>query len=59
MITWHKWNVNADDIMMTWLVLYVNLVTSHLACMTHVHVHGTHALCGTSASKYLSGLAYM
>ena len=22
--TWHEWNVNADDIMMTWFALYVN-----------------------------------
>ena len=21
----HKWNVNAEDIMMTWFILYVNL----------------------------------
>ena len=21
---WHKWNANADDIMITWFALYVN-----------------------------------
>ena len=43
-------------IMMTWLALYVNLVTSHLACAMCTHMHGTCALCRNSMSKYLSGL---
>ena len=55
--TWHKWNVNANDVMMTWLASYVSLVTSCLACATHVHVHDTCALNKYGASKYLSGLA--
>ena len=41
---WHEWNANADDIMMMWFTLYVNLVTSHLACAAHVHMHDTHAV---------------
>ena len=36
--TWHEWNMNADDIMMTWLALYANLVTSCLACMHMAHM---------------------
>ena len=56
---WHEWNVNTNDVMMMWFALYVNLVTSHQACMTCVHVHGTHALCKSSASKYLSDLVCM
>ena len=55
--TWHKWYVNTNDIMMTWFTLYVNMVKSHQACTTCIHVHGTGALCKTSTSKYLSGLA--
>ena len=47
---------NADDIMMTWFGF---LVTSHLAYMMHMHMHGTHDLYKTSTSKYLSGLACM
>ena len=56
---WHEWNANADDIMMMWFTLYANLVTSHLPCVAHMHMHGTCALCKTSTSKYSSGLACM
>ena len=45
--TWHEWNMNADDIPMTWFTSYVNLAMSHLA------------LCRISVSKYSSGLACM
>ena len=41
---WDEWNVNADDFMMMWLTLFVNLVMSCLACTLHASVHGTHAL---------------
>ena len=51
---WHEWNANADDITMTWLALYANLVTSHVACMMHECMDGTHALCKNNMSKYLS-----
>ena len=54
---WHKWNVNANDMMMMWFTLFVNLVMSHLACMMCAHMHGTHALYKYGASKYPSGLA--
>ena len=57
--TWHKWNMNTADIIMTWFTLYANLVTSPLACVTHMCMHGTHALCRTIMSKYLSGLGCM
>ena len=55
--SWHEWNVNTDDIMMMWFTLYANLVMSCLACAMHVCMHGAHALCRTSTSKYLGGLA--
>ena len=37
--TWHEWNTNTDDVMMMWFTLYVNLGTSCLACVMHVHMH--------------------
>ena len=57
---WHEWNANANDIMMMWFALYVNLVMSCQACMMCMCMHGAHALCRTcrtSTSKYWSGLA--
>ena len=35
------------------------LLTSHQACMTCMHVHGTHALSKAGMSKQSSGLACM
>ena len=39
----HEWNANADDVMMTWFVLYVNLsdATSgmHDMCMHTWHTY--------------------
>ena len=35
------------------------LVMSCWACVTCAHMYDAHALCKTSASKYLSGLACM
>ena len=55
----HKWNVNTDDIMMTWFTLHVNLAMSCLACTMCMDVHGACALCRTSTSKYFSGLVCM
>ena len=55
-LTWHKWNANANDIMMTWFALYANLVTSHLACALHAYMHVTCALNKYGVSKYPSGL---
>ena len=50
---WHEWNMNADDAIMTWFALYVNL-SDVMSGM-----HDTYDLCKTSTSKYLSGLACM
>ena len=58
-LTWHEWNVNADDVMMMWFTLYANLVTSHLAYAMCMHMHGTHTLYRNSKYKYLSDLACM
>ena len=55
--TWHKWNANTDDFMMMWFALYADLVTSHLACMMHIHMHGICALNKYVASEQSSGLA--
>ena len=42
---WHEWNTNANDIMMTCFALYMNIVTSCLACAMCMHMDdGTHAL---------------
>ena len=54
---WHEWNMNTNEIMMMWLTLFVNLVTSCLACMCHACK--TCALCKNRASKYSSGLVCM
>ena len=56
---WHKWNVNADDVMMMWFALFANLVMSHLACASCMCMHGAWALYKYGASKYPSGLACM
>ena len=56
--TWHTWNVNADDIMVTWFALFAILVMSHLASTLHMCVYGTCAVYKDGASKYLSGLAF-
>ena len=55
--TWHKWNANVNDIMMMWFASFMNLVTSHLGCMTCMHVHDAHALYKYGTSNYPSGLA--
>ena len=57
--TWHEWNMNVDDVMMMWFVLFDNLVTSHLAYMPHACMHGTSSLNKYGMSKYLSGLVCM
>ena len=40
--TWHEWNANAGDVMVTWFTSYVNLVMSqwhaHHACTCYAHV---------------------
>ena len=57
--TWHEWNMNVDDVMMMWIVLFDNFVTSHLAYMPHACMHGTCSLNKYGMSKYLSGLVCM
>ena len=57
--TWHEWNTNANDIMMTWFGIYANLVMLCLACKTCAHVNGTCALCRNSMSMYSSSLECM
>ena len=52
---WHEWNMNANDIMMTWLASYVSDITSGL-CIACMH-EGACALCINSVSKDQSGLA--
>ena len=45
--------------MMMWFILFANLVMSHLACTSHMCMHGTRALYKYGAPKYLNGLACM
>ena len=56
---WHEWNMNADDVMVTWFTLFANLEMSCLACTLHTSMHGACALCKNGTSKYLSGLEWM
>ena len=55
--TWHEWNANADDVMMTWFTLFVNLVISCQACTSCAYVHSACALNKNSVPKYPRGLA--
>ena len=57
--TWHKWNVNADDVMMTWFTLYVNPSDVMSGMCKCTHEHGACALASMGVSKYLSGLVCM
>ena len=54
--TWHEWNANAGDVMVTWFTSYANLMTSQWACVSHVHMHGAHAISRMGTSKYSIGL---
>ena len=56
---WHKWNVNADDVIMMWFALFANLAMSCLACVSCMCMHGACDLYKYGASKYPSGLAFM
>ena len=56
---WHEWNVNAGDIMVMWFTSYANLVTSHWACASCMHVRDAHAIIKMGASKYSNGLTGM
>ena len=54
--TWHEWNADTGDVMVTWFTSYANLVTSHWACASHAHVQGARAIIKMGPSKYLNGL---
>ena len=41
--TWHEWNVNANDIMMTWFTLYVN-PSDIISGMCDAHMYIMHML---------------
>ena len=55
--TWHEWNANAGDVMVTWFTYDANLVTSRWACAPHAREHGARAINKMGASKYSIGLA--
>ena len=55
--TWHEWNANDGDVMVTWFTYDANLVTSRWACAPHAREHGARAMNKMGASKYLNGLA--
>ena len=54
--TWHKWNANTGDAMVTWFASYANLVMSHWACTSHMCVHGAHTITKVGTLKYFNGL---
>ena len=57
--TWHEWNANAGDVMVTWFTHDVNLVSSRWACASRAREHGTRAIIKMGASKYSNGLVGM
>ena len=54
--TWHEWNANAVDVMVTWFAAYANLVTSCWAWASCAREHGACAIIKMGTSKYLNGL---
>ena len=54
--TWHKWNVNAGDVMVTLFAHDANLLTSCWACASCAREHTAHATIYMGASKYSNGL---
>ena len=56
---WHKWNMNAGDVMVTWFTHDANLVMSRWACASRTHEHGARAISKMGASKYSNGLTGM
>ena len=54
--TWHEWNANAGDVMVTWFAHDANLVTSRWACASRAREHGARAIIKMGASKYPNGL---
>ena len=57
--TWHEWNVNAGDVMVTWFTSYANLVMPCWACALHVCMHGACAISIMGGPKYSNGLMDM
>ena len=58
--SWHEWNTNSNDVMMTGFTSFVNLGMSclaYLAYAMHTDMHGAGALHKYGTSKYQSGLA--
>ena len=55
--TWHEWNANAGDVMVTWFAHDANLVTSRWACVSRAREHGACAIIKMGASKSPNGLA--
>ena len=59
-LMWNEWNGNTGDVMVMWFTSYVNLVTSHWACMLHACMHACmHGACALSKNgmpKYPSGM---
>ena len=55
--SWHEWNANSNDVMMTGFASFVNLGMSCLAYAMHTDMHGACALHRYGTSKYQSGLA--
>ena len=57
--TWHEWNANTGDVMVTWFTSYANLVTSQWACASCTWMHGICAIIIMGASKYSNSLMGM
>ena len=55
--TWHEWNANAGDVIVTWFTHDANLVTSCWACAPHARKHGACAIIKMGTPKYSYGLA--
>ena len=53
---WHKWNMNAGDVMVTWFASYVNLVMSQWVYASCVRMHGACAIIKMGTSKYSNSL---
>ena len=53
---WQEWNANAGDIMVTWFAHDANLVMSHWACVSCMHMHGARAIIKMGVSKYSNSL---
>ena len=57
--TWYEWNANAGDVMVMWFASYANLVMSQWARVSHVHMHGAHAIIKMGTLMYSNCLTGM